>query len=62
MQLVVHHRPGRADRDDVAQSTIPADIVVAPQRAELVLCTRAAMQVATGGSHAQLSFTSRSGT
>lgn len=59
MQLVVHHRPGRADRDDVAQSTIPADIVVAPQRAELVLCTRAAMQVATGGSLAQLSFTSR---
>ena len=50
MQLVVHHRPGRADRDDVAQTTIPADIVVAPQRAELMLCTRVAMQVATGGS------------
>ena len=56
MQLVVHHRPGRADRDDVAQTTIPADIVVAPQRAELVLCTRAATQVATGGSTCAIIF------
>lgn len=43
MQLVVHHRPGRADRDDVAQITIPADMMIAPQRAELVLCTRVAV-------------------